>query len=214
MICLYGGTFDPVHYGHLRTAIDVQQAIGIERIHLLPCHIPPHRDQPVASPEQRLQLLKLAVQDQPALAVDERELRRGGPSYMVDTLRSLREEVGEQPVCLVLGMDAFLDLESWHQWQFITELAHLLVMQRPGSRWPQTGALADMLIKGRTDDCQTLYAQSAGLICGVQVTQLDISASRIRALLVAGKSPRYLLPDTVLDYILKHNWYIPEYDAS
>ena len=207
MICLYGGTFDPVHFGHLRTAIEVQQAIGIEQVHLLPCGTPPHRGQPHASAEQRLKLLELAIADQAVLTIDERELRRDGPSFMVDTLRSIREDVADQPVCLVLGMDAFSGLESWHQWQAIPELAHLLVMQRPGSDWPESGVLAEWVKKRGTDDYPVLFKQSAGLICGVQVTQLEISSTGIRTLLAAGKSPRYLLPDTVLDYIQKNNWY-------
>jgi nicotinate-nucleotide adenylyltransferase len=207
MICLYGGTFDPVHFGHLRTAIEVQQAVGIEQVHLLPCGTPPHRGQPHASAEQRLKLLELAIADQTALTIDDRELRRDGPSFMVDTLRSIREDVADQPVCLVLGMDAFSGLESWHQWQAIPELAHLLVMQRPGSNWPDSGELSDWVKKRSTNDCKALFKQAAGLIVGVQVTQLEISSTRIRALLAADKSPRYLLPDAVLDHIQKNNWY-------
>lgn len=207
MICLYGGTFDPVHYGHLRTAIEVQQATGIERIHLLPCRLPPHRDQPLAPSEQRLAMLELAIAGQSALAIDDRELRREGPSYMVDTLHSVRAQVADEPIALVLGMDAFQGLESWHEWQRLAELAHMLVMQRPGSCWPQTGALAERVKKSATDNYPALLQQPAGLICSVTVTQLAISSTQIRALLAAGKSPRYLLPDAVLDYIQKHNWY-------
>ena len=214
MICIYGGTFDPVHYGHLRTAIEVQQTIGVEQIVLLPCHIPPHRDQPLASPEQRLTLLELVVADQPALVIDERELRRDGPSYMVDTLHSIREEVEDQPISLVLGIDAFLGLESWYEWQSIPELAHLLVMQRPGTDWPQSGLLAQLVNERKTKNHETLFTQPAGLICAVPVTQLAISSTRIRALLAAGKSPRYLLPDAVLNCILKHKWYVPEYESN
>ena len=126
---------------------------------------------------------------------------------MVDTLRSIREQASDEPLALVLGMDAFLGLESWREWQAIPELAHLLVMQRPGSHWPETGVLAEQVKKRTTADYTALFAQAAGLICAVQVTQLDISSTQIRALLEAGKNPRYLLPDAVLDYIQKHNWY-------
>ncbi len=207
MICLYGGTFDPVHFGHLRTAIEVQQAAGIDRVHLLPCQLPPHRDQPIAAPEQRLAMLELAIKEQPALAIDARELHREGPSYMADTLQAIRKEVADEPIALVLGMDAFLGLESWYQWPSILELAHLLVMQRPGSNWPELGALAEQVNKRRTDKYPALFKQPAGLICGVQVTQLDISSTQIRTLLATGNSPRYLLPDAVLDYIQQHKWY-------
>ena len=207
MICLYGGTFDPVHFGHLRTALEIQQAVGVAQVHLLPCGIPPHRSQPHASAEQRLKLLELAIDDQPGLAIDTRELHREGPSFMVDTLQSIREEATGQPVCLVLGMDAFLGLERWHAWQTIPELAHLIVIQRPASDWPESGALAEWVKKRGTDDYPALFKQPAGLICGVQVTQLEISSTGIRTLLAANKSPRYLLPDAVLDHIQKNNWY-------
>jgi len=208
MRCIYGGTFDPVHYGHLRTALEVQQALGVAQVHLLPCALPPHRDEPRVSPDQRLQLLRLAIADQPALAIDDRELQRGGRSYMVDTLRSLREEVGEDaPVCLILGMDAFLGLESWHQWQSLTELAHLLVMQRPGSEWPATGALAELVGRARVEESIALSERPAGLLYGLQVTPLGISSTQIRTLLAAKRSPRYLLPDSVLQHITEYNWY-------
>lgn len=207
MICLYGGTFDPVHYGHLRTAIEVQQTAGFDRIHFLPCRLPPHRDHPLASAEQRLAMLELAIAGESALAIDDRELRRDGPSYMVDTLRSIRSESADEAVVLVLGMDAFAGLESWREWREILQLAHLLVMQRPGSSWPQTGVLADELTTGISDHYPALFKQPAGLICSVQVTQLAISSTQIRALLAAGNSPRYLLPDAVLDYIQQHDWY-------
>ena len=136
MICILGGTFDPVHFGHLRPALEVQEALEIPRVHLVPCRLPPHRDLPQASPQQRLELLQLAVAKEPALAIDTRELDRSGPSYMVDTLASLRAERGQQPLCLALGMDALLGLESWYHWRDIAELCHLVVMQRPGERWP------------------------------------------------------------------------------
>ena len=110
MICILGGTFDPVHFGHLRPALDVQQALEIPCVQLIPCRVPPHRDPPQGSPEQRLKLLRLAVEDEPALHIDTRELGRDGPSYMVDTLKSLRAEIGEESLCLALGLDALLGL--------------------------------------------------------------------------------------------------------
>ena len=208
MRCIYGGTFDPVHYGHLRTALEVQQALGVAQVHLLPCALPPHRDEPRVTPQQRLQLLQLAIADQPALAIDDRELQRGGRSYMVDTLRSLRDEVGQAaPVCLILGMDAFLGLESWHQWQRLAELAHLLVMQRPGSEWPATGALAELVGRARVEESIALSERPAGFLYGIQVTPLGISSTQIRTLLAEKRSPRYLLPDSVLQHITEHNWY-------
>ena len=207
MICILGGTFDPVHFGHLRPALDVQQALGIACVHLLPCRLPPHRAAPLATAEQRLELLRLAVADEPALEVDERELHRGGPSYMVDTLESLRAEKGNEPVCLALGMDALLDLERWHRWQDIPALCHLVVMQRPGSPWPQQGALADWVNTARVTDVSVLDGSEAGCVIGIPVTQLAVSSTQIRNLLAAGQSPRYLLPDAVLNRIRQEKWY-------
>ena len=207
MICILGGTFDPVHFGHLRPALDVQQALDIACVHLLPCRVPPHRAVPLATAEQRLELLQLAVADEPALEVDDRELRRDGPSYMVDTLESLRAEQGEEPVCLVLGMDALLGLEHWHRWQDIPALCHLVVMHRPGNPWPQQGTLADRVNSARVTDAGALRRQPAGCVIGIPVTQMAVSSTQIRDLLAAGQSPRYLLPDAVLNRIQQEKWY-------
>jgi len=207
MICILGGTFDPVHFGHLRPALDVQQALEIPCVHLLPCRIPPHRDPPQGSPEQRLELLRLAVADEPALDIDTRELDREGPSYMVDTLESLRAEKGEKSLCLALGMDALLGLQSWYRWREIAKLCHLVVMQRPGRQWPKQGALADLVSKASTGALRQLHERPAGCIFGVPVTQMAVSSTRIRGLLAAGKSPRYLLPDAVLTRIKQEKWY-------
>jgi nicotinate-nucleotide adenylyltransferase len=207
MICILGGTFDPVHFGHLRPALDVQQALGIDRVHLLPCRVPPHREAPQGLPLQRLELLRVAVADEPALDIDERELNRDGPSYMVETLESLREEYAEQPLCLAMGMDAFAGLESWHRWEDIPKLCHLVIMQRPGNEWPQQGPLADMVSRVRVESVNGLFHRSAGLVLGVPVTQMGISSTQIRKLLSAGRSARYLLPDAVLNKIGQENWY-------
>jgi len=208
MICLFGGTFDPVHHGHLRAALEVRQALGIDEVRLLPAGQPPHRRSPQASAEQRLALLRLAVADEPALAIDTRELHRAGPSYMADTLRSLREEVGDEPLCLALGLDALLGLDSWHDWRAIPALCHLLVMQRPGSGWPQSGELAELVARACVDSVQALHEQPAGLVAAMTVTQLDISATAIRRMLREGQSPRFLLPDKVLNHIYEQGWYL------
>jgi nicotinate-nucleotide adenylyltransferase len=207
MICILGGTFDPVHFGHLRPALDVQQALEISCVHLLPCRVPPHRDPPRGSPELRLELLRLAVAGEPALDIDTRELDREGPSYMVETLASLRADKGEESLCLVLGMDALLGLESWYRWREITNLCHLVVMQRPGKQWPKQGALAELFSEAHTGVLRQLHERSAGCVFGVPVTQMAVSSTQIRELLAAGKSPRYLLPDAVLNRIKQERWY-------
>ncbi len=200
MICIYGGTFDPIHFGHLRTAFEVAETLEAE-VRLLPAYRPPHRAQPVASPSQRLAMLERALPGQNRLRVDTRELDRGGVSYMVDTLASLREEAGQTPLALVLGLDAFAHLDRWHQWERLIERAHLVVMTRPGGALPVSGPVADLLSAHRVDDAEALRARPAGGIWPCPVTALDISATRIRALCAAGRSPRWLLPDAVLDYI-------------
>ena len=207
MICILGGTFDPVHFGHLRPALDVQQGLEVPCVHLLPCRLPPHRDPPRGSPEQRLELLRLAVADEPALDIDTRELDREGPSYMVDTLESLRADKGEESLCLVLGMDALLGLESWYRWREIAKLCHLVVMHRPGKQWPKQGALAELYSKAQAGTFRQLLEQSAGCVFGVPVTQMAVSSTQIRELLAAGKSPRYLLPDAVMNRIKQERWY-------
>jgi nicotinate-nucleotide adenylyltransferase len=208
MICILGGTFDPVHFGHLQTALEVQQALGVSRIYLLPCRTPPHRPEPELSASRRLELLKLAVQGEPALQIDTRELEREGPSWMVDTLQSLRDEIGaDEPLCLVLGMDALAGLASWHRWRDIPGLCHLVVMQRPGSDWPDEGAVADWLQDARVDDVGILHDTPAGRVAAVAVTQLDISSTAIRELLAAGQSAQHLLPEAVLERIKQENWY-------
>ncbi|HHH44517.1 MAG TPA: nicotinate-nucleotide adenylyltransferase [Gammaproteobacteria bacterium] len=207
MICILGGTFDPVHFGHLRPALEVQQALGVPVVHLLPCRTPPHRPAPRAGAAQRLELLQLAVADEPALEIDTRELQREGPSYMVDTLESIRAEQGETPLCLVLGADALLGLESWHRWQDIPALCHLVVMQRPGARASTPRALVDRLNSTHVTDSRALHERSAGCVIDIPVTQLSVSSTQIRDLLAAGKSPRYLLPDPVLERITQEKWY-------
>jgi nicotinate-nucleotide adenylyltransferase len=202
MIGILGGTFDPVHFGHLRSAMDMQQVLGLDEVRLLPCRVPPHRGAPFATPEQRLAMLRLAIRDERSLSIDERELRREGPSYMIDTLLSFRAEVGEdRPLVLMIGMDAFQQFDRWHRWREVVELCHLAVAIRPGWTPPQGGALAELLRERRVEEAAALRARPGGNLLFCPVTQMDISASRIRRLLAEGKSPRYLLPVAVLEYI-------------
>lgn len=202
MIGILGGTFDPVHFGHLRPALDMQQALGLEEVRLIPCRVPPHRDKPIATPAQRLTMLRMAVYGERCLSIDERELQREGPSYMVDTLLSLRAELGNQrPLVLMIGMDALCGLDRWHRWRELVELCHVAVSIRPRWEAPQEGEVAGLVRQRRVDEAAALSAAPAGKIMFCPVTQLDISASRIRRLLAEGRSPRYLLPDAVLEYI-------------
>lgn len=201
MIGIFGGTFDPVHFGHLRPLLEVKQALGLDEIRLIPCFLPPHRDTPNASAEQRVAMLRLAVADTPGFVIDERELQRGGLSYTVDTLRSLRDELAELSLCLIIGLDAFVALDSWHQWQQLNQLAHIVVTQRPGGLLPKTGSVAELVEQAQALDVEELQQQAAGKIYFQSVTQLDIAATYIRELVAHGQDVRFLMPDSVRHYI-------------
>jgi nicotinate-nucleotide adenylyltransferase len=211
MLGIYGGTFDPIHYGHLRTAVEVKALLSLAELRFLPCRQPPHRGTPGASAEQRLAMLAVAValaDAEPGFALDSRELRRAGPSYMVDTLSSLREEFPGRPLCLILGLDAFCGLTSWHRWRDLFELAHLAVMRRPDAAVPSLSSeLADILGERSLERAGDLHRASAGNLVFLEVTQLAISATEIRRLIREGKSPRYLLPDAVLGMIRAQGLY-------
>lgn len=191
MIGILGGSFDPVHNGHLRTAQDVLEILGLDEIRLIPLNNAVHRDQPIATATQRLQMLKAAIADNPQFRVDDRELQQDRPSYTLHTLQSLREELGEQPVCLLMGGDAWAGFEQWHEPEQIRRLAHIVVMQRPGE-----SAVADT-----TSSSDALRNKPGGEVIHIPVTQLDISSSSIRERLAAGRSVRYLVPDVVAQYI-------------
>ncbi|NIR30045.1 MAG: nicotinate-nucleotide adenylyltransferase [Gammaproteobacteria bacterium] len=205
---ILGGTFDPVHCGHLRLAIEMREHLALARVHLIPVRVPPHRGAPHAEPRARLSMLEAAVRGAPELHVDDRELRREGPSYTVDTLISLREDYPDQALCLLLGMDAFAGLASWHRWRELLELAHIGVAQRPGAGAPLEGEVARLFEERRAPSAQGLNGARAGSIFVCEVPALDVSASRIRRLLAAGRSVRYLVPDPTLDIILEDRIYI------
>ncbi len=208
MIGILGGTFDPVHFGHLRPALELLQQLPLTEIRLIPCRIPPHRGRPVASPEDRLRMVAAAVADEPQLIVDDRELHRDGPSYSVDTLLGLRAELGDtESLALIMGMDAFHNLSSWHRWQEIPNLAHLLVTYRPGAPVPRDGALGRWARAAQAGHVDTLCDRPAGGLLIWSVTQLDISATAIRDTVARGESVRYLLPDPVWAYIQTHRLY-------
>ena len=208
MIGILGGTFDPIHYGHLRTALDVQQCLSLDEVRFIPCGEPPHRDKPFADPLQRLAMVRAAIAGQKEFTVDDREIRRAGPSYMVDTLLRLKHDFKNESLCLILGMDAFNGLAQWHQWQQIFELANIVVMKRPA----ETGQVEmnkNLLsqLKDRIVDIADFQERKNGGICFVSVTQLDISATMIRQQWQQEKDIHFFLPDTVLTLIRQQNIY-------
>ena len=201
-IGILGGTFDPIHYGHLRTALELLETLELAEVRFIPCRIPAHRGLPQVTAEQRMTLVQLAMDGQRGFIADDRELRRDGPSYMVDTLASLRNDFGaETPLCLIVGTDAFRDLHTWHRWQNLTDWAHIVVMQRPGVPQPLAPVLETFIRSRVLDDRLALRQTPAGGILFQSVTQLNISATQIRTLLTQGQSPRYLLPEAVLTYL-------------
>lgn len=211
-IGILGGTFDPIHHGHLRLAQELGEALRLSEVRLLPAGAPPHRAKPEASPQQRLEMVKLAAADNPLLVVDDREVK-GGSGYMVDTLTDIRREVGSgRSLCLLLGADAFLDLATWHRWQELFNLAHIVAAHRPGfpiQTWSQRMPLplAREYDARHMEQPLSVHLSPAGGIVAQPIAALDISATRIRRDLHNKGNPRYLLPDAVLDYIHKHQLY-------
>lgn len=204
MIGIYGGTFNPVHYGHLRTALEVRQLFQLQALHLVPCREPPHRQSPDVTAAERLQMLQLAIANTAGFVADDRELQRPGPSYMVDTLKSFRQQMPEQALLLFIGADAFLGLERWYHWQQLFDYAHVVVMMRPGFSIEVTSAFLRQRVLNHADG---LASQLAGSLFFQVVTQLDISATQIRRMIAVGENPQFLLPDSVINFIQQHKLY-------
>lgn len=206
-IGIFGGTFDPVHYGHLRAAVEVREKLGLADLRLLPAGDPPHRSNTVATAVQRLAMLRLATASCPGLQVDDREVRRAGPSFMFDTLTEIRNEAGAVPLFLLIGQDAANKLDTWHRWREIFDLAHLVVMRRPDAHFQCAGELRREIEQRRVDEPGRLQRARAGSVLALEITQLDISATLIRRLFAQGRSPCYLTPDSVIEYIHAHRLY-------
>jgi len=199
---IFGGTFDPVHLGHLRVALEISEALDAD-VRLLPAPVPPHRPQPLASAEQRMAMLELGLAGCARLHADDRELRRDGPSYSVDTLAELRAELGvDAPLVLCVGADAFAGFARWHRYEHIFELSHVLVLTRPGAAdrvaWPEPLRAQAVARRGALAQ---LSESPAGRIAELAVTPLAISATAVRTLIAAGRDPRFLVPDAVAEYI-------------
>ncbi|HMB59272.1 MAG TPA: nicotinate-nucleotide adenylyltransferase [Xanthomonadales bacterium] len=201
MIGIFGGTFDPVHFGHLRAASEALEALPLANLRLLPAGQPPHRSLTFAPAEHRLAMLELALQNQPDLIADDREVRRTGHSFMVDTLRVFREQAGNSPLLLLIGQDAANKLDTWHQWQRLFELAHIVIMRRPDSKHVYSGQLFREVQPRLVSDVQALGETCSGRVLPLEVTQLAISSTRIRSLIAAGRTARFLLPEPVIRYI-------------
>ncbi len=206
----FGGTFDPIHYGHLRPAAALAQETGLQHVILLPNNVPPHREQPEASATQRKTMVELAIRGNPLFQVDDRELQRATPSYTIDTLETLRVEKGDSaPLAFIIGQDSLLTLHRWHRWQEILDYCHLLVCARPGYRRPlDTAELESWLADHQTDDAKQLHRQRHGLIYLAHTPLVSISATEIRQRRQQGIDCHDLLPESVLKYIDTQGLYL------
>lgn len=199
---ILGGTFNPIHYGHLRSALELRESLGLGEVRLMPAALPPHRDAPGCPAELRANMVSLAIAGEPGLVCDRRELGREGPSYTVDSLREIRAELGDEVgLCLIVGADALSSLSTWSRWEEIPQLAHILALARPGWELPQTGLVADWLRPYLTDSVTDMRQYPCGKVLLQRMRPLDISSTEIRRIISRGLSPRYLLPDSVWEQI-------------
>jgi len=208
-IGVMGGMFDPVHSGHLQAALTALRLLELDHLRLVPCHVPNHRSPAKAGSAQRQEMLQVAIADEPRLLVDPREMERGGVSYTVDTLASLRDDFPGATLVLVLGWDAFAGLPSWHRWRDLLTLAHMLVISRPTAtpEQPLIEELAQTLRRCQVASAEELFSQPAGAILVTDELQLDISSTQVRNLLHDGTDADMLLPDAVAQYIDQHGLY-------
>ena len=205
---IFGGTFDPIHYGHLRTAFEMLQALRFEEVRFIPCGDPPHRGATFADAGLRFRMVDVAIAGQDGFVSDDRELRRDGPSYSIDTLIGLREEFFDRSLGLIVGMDAFLGLPTWHRWDEVLDVAHIVVAHRPGWKAPDIGPLGDLITECGTHRVDDLHETTHGRIHIHAVTQLEIASTEIRDLVAAGRDPRFLMPDAVSNVIEETSVYM------
>lgn len=207
---LFGGTFDPVHLGHLRLAEEGAESLGLAQVRWIPAGQPPHREAPRVTPAHRLEMVRQAIADNPLFTLDPAEVMAREPSYTVHTLERLRAEIGpERPLVLLLGADAFAGLAAWHRWQDVLGLAHVAVAHRPGFTVAAANLPPALAPEFQARRCspEALATSPAGRIATFAMTQLAISATQVRNLLLNGRSPRYLLPSQVIAYIEAHGLY-------
>ena len=215
LVGLLGGTFNPIHYGHLRMAQALANGLGMDEVKFIPSANPPHKDSVTVSAEHRATMVKLAIADNPLFTLDKRELERQGTSYTIDTLISLREELGNNTaLCLMMGSDAFIKLNTWHRWQALLDYAHIILVQRPNPlsnqgkpQEPLPDELQTLLRDHYAEDVSALHEENSGLINMQAISAHEISATQIRELLKLGQSVRYLVPKQAIEYIQQQHLY-------
>ena len=209
-IGIYGGTFDPIHFGHLRPNLELCEILGLDHVRFIPAFLPPHRDRPQTPAEQRLALVAAAIKKEAKFVLDNREIERGGASYTIDTLKSLRQEFPGNPLCLLMGMDAFAGIDQWYHWQELLDYAHIVVSQRPETdfhaqeNWSQA---VQVFYRSHQSGRGAIHQQLCGTVRLEAVTQLSISATDIRNRLQNNQSTRFLMPDAVINLINYYNLY-------
>ena len=207
-IAIFGGTFDPVHYGHIRSAVAVREHLGLSGVRLIPSYEPPHRSRTECSADHRLAMLRIAVEDVSGVTVDDREIQRQGISYTVDTLRSLREELADVPLCIVLGMDAFYTLDQWYEWRKVADLAHLVVLKRPGHDKSLVPVdIREWAAEREPVNIDDLGYNVSGLVAYLELEQIPASSTDIRNAFHRGDVPCGILPGAVHQYINHHGLY-------
>ena len=208
-IGILGGTFNPIHFGHLRLGQELADGLSLDEVRFIPAASPPHKDTPTISAEHRSAMVRLAIAGNPAFIIDERELHRPGASYTIDTLLSLREELGRHiSMILFMGSDTFTLFNTWHRWEEIIQHCHIAMVQRPqASKAMLPAILEDFLHDHYTENGDDLHGSPAGFITMRQITALGISSTAIRSTFHHSDSARYLMPDSVIDYIKMHQLY-------
>ena len=210
-IGILGGTFNPIHFGHLRIAQELADTLHLDTVRFIPAANPPHKDAPAITAQHRATMVQLAIADNKTFMFDDKELQRTGASYTLDTLHSLRSELGAQAsITLFMGSDAFTKFDTWHRWQEIIDLCHIALVQRPqlrGHEQKLSKTLETFLHNHYSENADDLHSQPSGFVTMRQVTALDISSTAIRNALQHGDSVRYLMPDNVIDYIAQHQLY-------
>ena len=214
LVGIFGGTFDPIHYGHLSIAEEIVKIVGLQKMYFVPAGMPRLRHSPVASPQHRVEIVRLAIQKNPDFVLDEREIYRDGVSYSIDTVREFKQEFGEEVrLCFILGADAFIKLPEWNNWKELFNLCHFIVSTRPGY---SLTLIKELLSKELREECsqrwvsntETLKKETSGLIFIASTTMLDISATSIRAHIAVGRNVRHLVPSVTVNYISENKLYL------